>query len=268
MLSSCLTLPFKQFAIYGLYADRNIIIPFNQAAKILVSENGLGKTTVLNTLNAVLTRQFFKLTSLDFESIVLTFFDDKIIIYQSDLVPIEKEETLLAISEKINRLVQEKVLYFPAHRQMKANLNDFLASPNDLFFQEAMNLKPFIKVCNRYLVDKQLVYYDNSSELEMVLTKNNRPITLEKLSFGEKQIISIFSKLYLTVSSKNIVIFDEPELSISMEWQKMLLPDVLNSPQCQGVIAATHSPFIFNNDLNVNTVDLNEYIEDIYYVES
>jgi hypothetical protein len=48
-----------------------------------------------------------------------------------------------------------------------------------------------------------------------------------------------------------------------MEWQKMLLPDVLKSPQCHDVIAATHSPFIFYKDLNVYTVALNEYIEEI-----
>ena len=43
----------------------------------------------------------------------------------------------------------------------------------------------------------------------------------------------------------------------------MLLPDVLNSPQCHGVIAATHSPFIFDNNLITCTVALNEYIEEI-----
>ena len=145
---------------------------------------------------------------------------------------------------------------------MEENLNDFPVLSTDLL-QSGIDIKAFVNVCNRYLVDKQFVYHDNSVEIEIILTKNNRPITLEKLSAGEKQIISIFSRLYLTVSPKNIVIFDEPELSISIEWQQMLLPDVVNCPQCQGIIAATHSPFIFNNDLNVKTVDLNEYIEDI-----
>ena len=51
-------LPITQFAIYGLYGERNIVIPFNRPAKILVSENGVGKTTVLKALYAVLMCQF------------------------------------------------------------------------------------------------------------------------------------------------------------------------------------------------------------------
>lgn len=48
-------------------------------------------------------------------------------------------------------------------------------------------------------------------------------IDLIQLSSGEKQIVSIFSKLYLESDEKSIIIIDEPELSLSLEWQKMLL---------------------------------------------
>jgi len=147
-----------------------------------------------------------------------------------------------------------------------STVEDFFSNTVQIYHQQQKKqnaIKAFINVCNPYLFDKQFVYNDKQIKIELVLTKNDRPITLEKLSSGEKQIVSIFSKLYLVSSKKNIVIFDEPELSISMEWQKRLLPDVLESPQCHGVIAATHSPFIFDNDLNVYTVALNEYIEEI-----
>jgi hypothetical protein len=147
-----------------------------------------------------------------------------------------------------------------------STVEDFFSNTVQTYRQEQKKqnaIKAFINVCNRYLVDKQFVYNDKQVEIDIVLTKNDHPITLEQLSSGEKQIVSIFSKLYLGSSPKNVVLFDEPELSISMEWQKMLLPDVLNSPQCHGVIAATHSPFIFDNDLITYTVALNEYIEEI-----
>jgi len=46
-----------------------------------------------------------------------------------------------------------------------------------------------------------------------------------------------------------MVLIDEPELSLSLDWQRQILPDVLKAPTCQQVIAITHSPFIFDNEL-------------------
>ena len=81
------------------------------------------------------------------------------------------------------------------------------------------------------------------------------------LSSEEKQIISIFSKIYLSDRDKRfIVLFDEPELSLSMLWQKQLLPDIVNSNKCDFLLAVTHSPFIFDNELDKYAVGLSEYI--------
>lgn len=74
---------------------------------------------------------------------------------------------------------------------------------------------------------------------------------LDKLSSGEKQIISIFTRLYLDLDNSKpyAIFFDEPELSLSMEWQKKLLQDIAETDQCEFLLAATHSPFIFENKL-------------------
>ena len=62
--------------------------------------------------------------------------------------------------------------------------------------------------------------YDVHSLSLNVYDKNDRVIDLEWLSSGEKQIISIFSKVYLECVSPCIFIIDEPELSLSIEWQR------------------------------------------------
>lgn len=54
--------------------------------------------------------------------------------------------------------------------------------------------------------------------------------------------------------------FDEPELSLSIEWQKMLLPDIIDSGKCKFLLAVTHSPFIFDNDLDLNAYDLDTFV--------
>ena len=76
------------------------------------------------------------------------------------------------------------------------------------------------------------------------------------LSSGEKQIVSLFSKLYLESAKKCILLIDEPELSISMKWQKMLLPDIMRSGNCRLLLTVTHSPFIFDNEFDNDAHDM------------
>lgn len=61
-------------------------------------------------------------------------------------------------------------------------------------------------------------------------------------------MISLFAKLYL-YSGEKVILVDEPELSLSIDWQRHILIDVLRSPYCKQIIAITHSPFVFDNEL-------------------
>lgn len=76
----------------------------------------------------------------------------------------------------------------------------------------------------------------------------NRQIPLNALSSGEKQMISLMAKMYLYDKEK-LVLIDEPELSLSIDWQRRILPDISGAPLCRQLIAITHSPFVFENDL-------------------
>jgi energy-coupling factor transporter ATP-binding protein EcfA2 len=124
-------------------------------------------------------------------------------------------------------------------------------------------LQNFTEVCNRYLGDKMIKYNEGSVSVQVVRRKNATPVEMESLSSGEKQIISIFAKLYLQKHDSYAVFFDEPELSLSMEWQRTLLPDIINSGMCEFLFSTTHSPFIFENDFEQHTVDLAEYIREL-----
>ena len=106
------------------------------------------------------------------------------------------------------------------------------------------------------------MFYDESKiDIYIKSDITGQKIHLSKLSSGEKQIISMFSKIYLSSSKKRfMVLFDEPELSLSMKWQKILLPDIMNSGKCDFLLAVTHSPFIFDNELDKYAVGLNEYV--------
>jgi len=66
----------------------------------------------------------------------------------------------------------------------------------------------------------------------------------------------------LESSEEFILLFDEPELSLSIEWQKLLLPDILKSGKCRLLLAVTHSPFIFDNELDLNANDLDIFVRE------
>lgn len=111
-------------------------------------------------------------------------------------------------------------------------------------------IKNFARVTNGYLEDKEVRYNESKVEIKILNKRSGQEMPLDKLSSGEKQIISIFSRLYLEDSSPVAILFDEPELSLSMEWQRKLLQDIVDSDKCIFLLAATHSPFIFDNNLD------------------
>ena len=134
------------------------------------------------------------------------------------------------------------------------------------YYQNKINLiTNFIDKCNKYLIDKFIQFSEKSETLQIVMNKkyendNEENYNLNIMSSGEKQIISLFSRLYFDLNIPGLIIIDEPENSLSIEWQRNLLPDMFSTPNCDYIIAATHSPFIFDNELNIHTVALSEYI--------
>lgn len=84
---------------------------------------------------------------------------------------------------------------------------------------------------------------------------------MDALSSGEKQMVSLFARLYLYPKQK-LVLIDEPELSLSIDWQQKILPDIVNAQLCRQVIAITHSPFIFDNELDAFATPLGLKIAD------
>lgn len=443
----------KSFAINGLFGFKDVAIPFDKEAVILIAENGSGKTTILNTLYYSISCKFDKLSTVEFESVVLEFtsgasveikksdlnswydadiFDTWSVLKSSlpleinrwqresrksslfesarrrmlefliedtgripskdlsslveewDLIrgekKIEQKSKIDTIRATIKENLKESVLYFPTYRRIEEDLknlgyedesferlsrgegegkliqfgmNDvidrfdeikttiknsalnlfskltgeiltqfiegieitqemrdsiqpdtlnivlsrvgennisksdrnkieelvssgkinsdeqysqlvyFLSKLVGLYEQQKEkdnSINQFATICNEYLNKKGIVYDEAKVEISIIQTRNNNPIDIKNLSSGEKQIISLFSRIYLESSEDFILLFDEPELSLSIEWQKLLLPHILKSGKCKLLLAATHSPFIFDNELDLNANDLDTFV--------
>lgn len=120
----------------------------------------------------------------------------------------------------------------------------------------------FADVCNKYLSGKEMVYNDKESSLYVRLP-SGRQLPLRSLSSGEKQIVSLFSHLYLREVGNVYLIIDEPELSLSVAWQQQLLPDILDTEKCKFLAAVTHSPFVFRNKLDPYAEDIATFITEV-----
>lgn len=182
---------------------------------------------------------------------------------QIDLIFARIDEKILDKKDKV--LLKERIGNIVDPNNITASdkiILHFVAKLYNLYKDQIEREKPvtkFLEVCNKYLVNKKIQYLTNSYELKVISETRNIPISLESLSSGEKQIVSIFAHLYLSANMRYFLIIDEPELSLSVPWQQNFLTDISNSDLCDGLVAVTHSPFIYDNDLVAFTCSINQF---------
>lgn len=185
------------------------------------------------------------------------------------------------VASVLNR-IDESILT----KEQKKHVNDVIhsarsnSSPSDhsmiifhyflklLQFQALLNEKEssiskFCSLCSEYIDDKQFIY--NATNFTFSITPkdekdNTNLIELSDLSSGEKQIVSLFSHLYLSGLKSYFVLIDEPELSLSVQWQRRFLTDIRKGGFCAGLVAVTHSPFIYDNELKPYARSLGEFV--------
>ena len=137
-----------------------------------------------------------------------------------------------------------------------------------LAFQESLQkreqqISSFCALCSEYMVDKQFVYDSSNFSFKIASKSGDQAewnVEFSDLSSGEKQIVSLFSHLYLSGQEHFFVLIDEPELSLSVPWQRRFLKDIRRGAFCAGLVAATHSPFTYDNELKPFAHSLGEFI--------
>lgn len=107
-------------------------------------------------------------------------------------------------------------------------------------------MKLFIDILNRRnrVTMKTLKY--SSTGLKLTVDGNELP--LDCLSSGEKNDLIMFYNLIFNSEKGGLVLIDEPEISLHIEWQEEYLDCLLNICEMNGLqaIVATHSPNIVN----------------------
>lgn len=93
--------------------------------------------------------------------------------------------------------------------------------------------------------------FDNDANIKV--SKNNTNIEFEKLSSGEKRIILLF--LYVVFSKEKIILIDEPEISLSLNYQNKFVNDIIKLSNGKKIMMATHAPYIYD-DCKANGFEL------------
>ena len=158
---------------------------------------------------------------------------------------IESDEIYNENRGELRRFLSQLLKVYAQRRDDEAAIERFTNVVNSYLCPEGDDPSATIKSEKRLTFDKVKL------EVKVKSRIRTREIKFGNLSSGEKQLVSIFARLMLDPRRKYLVLVDEPELSLSLEWQQRLLPDICSAPNFTQLVAITHSPFIFDNEFSM-----------------
>ena len=130
-------------------------------------------------------------------------------------------------------------------------------------------LSDYIDDINKFFKDTgKEMYLEDETELRIKSIRYLNNLKLEELSSGEMELLILITKIYFSSNQNSVIIFDEPEKSLHIEWQVLLGDFFKNFSEKYSetqLIVATHSPFIIQeiNDKNIISINKELNIENI-----
>ncbi|WP_455667397.1 AAA family ATPase [Phocaeicola sp.] len=234
----------------------------NDDVNILVGINGCGKTTLLNLISDYYTGQKPKKNVA--ESVSGTDISSPVTYIRSFDIPANaKKKTESMLLQELKYIINQngegtsffdyrmKLLNFPEEAgNIQQRIDKFFQLINSLFEETGKEI--MIDPQNNILVFSIKGTGKFLSVNEKRLTVNGQFITigtdkiqLDQLSSGEKQMLLILTTVFLQEEKPNILLMDEPEISLHISWQDRLIEMIRQlNPNCQ-LILTTHSPNIF-----------------------
>ena len=249
----------EQFQIKNMWGRVDLSwSQINPDVNILVGINGCGKTTLLNLISDYYGGQKIKKSLAT--SVRGTNIDSPVTYIRSFDVPANaKKRTESILLQELKHVINQngegtsffdyrmKMLNYPEHAAIiRERIEKYFQLVNSLFEETGKTIT----------IDPQnntLVFSINGA------APGHEKIRLEQLSSGEKQILLILTTVFLQEEKANILLMDEPEISLHISWQDRLIELIRQlNPNCQ-LILTTHSPNIFANGWEDKIV----FIEDL-----
>lgn len=259
----------KHIEIQKFWNKYQINWTLDPQVNILFGFNGSGKTTLLNSIKSVLHNGDippFIILELNNINIFFSNNTNKFIDYfnqsnnqlDADLYEIQYQTistfdiTIFSEKGKTSPLYQtlQTLVYgdgtsytnhFEKYRSKRLDLLDEGKKEEADKIED--NIQLFYQIVNEFFAvsGKQIRF----KEQKMFFENGDKKIELEQLSSGEKQLLIILLNVLLQDKQPYILLMDEPEISLHITWQQILIEKILElNPNCQ-LIIATHSPSVF-----------------------
>lgn len=243
---------------------------------IIVGQNGFGKTTMLNLIKSVLTKddKFCKLLKAKV-SIRTTAgemsFDGKQMTHKPNFggfesvdcfhyvntfdVPASKKSTLSQLGISLDSVLYQRTPTIFSFSDYRLGMLKDLKTA----MQKQERIDKFFEMINMLFAStgKQI---DIDDKNRIIFRKGHLIIEMERLSAGEKQILLLLFTLFLMEDKPNVLLLDEPEISLHVEWQDRLITMMHElNPNCQ-IIMTTHSPNIFADGWEDKLIFINDLV--------
>ncbi|MDV0445530.1 hypothetical protein MmiAt1_11130 [Methanimicrococcus sp. At1] len=142
---------------------------------------------------------------------------------------------------------------------LKVYLEDF-DEKYKVYEEFISKLKLYTDIINSKLHFKELKFSSEKGLVVVEIDGDKKEIPLSDLSSGEKHEIILFYDLIFESKPNMLLLIDEPEISLHVEWQRNFMKDMVEIAKTVTnlkIIVATHSPQIISNYRNLQ-IDLGE----------
>lgn len=266
---------------HNMFKDFNIGFDNDNKALpiiVLAGINGTGKTTILEYINDFVknlstnNKSFIKFDRYDEE-------EDKTVIetlnYESSLKEYKIGSRLVEQEAPIKQYFENNIIYLPTdtHHNIKPieniiteYLKQVVWEDNNTPQEAYIEIKGFINsIFDEFSIN---ISFDSLDKNEKVIftNKNGDKFPLNKISTGEKTLLSKAFYLFIQNIRDKVILIDEPELSLHPSWQSKILKlyeKFAEEYNCQ-IILSTHSPHIIasakNEYLRILQIDENNNI--------
>ena len=209
----------------------------NPDVNILIGINGSGKTTLFNIIDSIMMADVKRLRIYGV-GVKITI-DDYTVDFQQKMTAGELKTALRNVK-------YQKISTF------------------DVPFRDRPKAKTLFETVDRLFAKTQKTIQIDPHTNHLIFIDDGEVIPLYKLSSGEKQLLLILMRVFLMEEQPYILLMDEPEISLHIEWQYKLFEEIRHlNPNCQ-IITSTHSPSLFGDGWGDKLV----FVEDLIKVKS
>lgn len=253
----------KSIEIDSLWSGRkHILWELKEGVNVLSGVNGIGKSTILNNMVKILRHKSnsSEYVNGDIPGIKVTFEPEDSTMANYDIIR-SFDSTMLS-GNVLQKVADGRVrseldwqLYELQRRYLNYQVNignkmiALLSSQDPQARDAAMDVSKtktrFQDMVDSLFVDTYKKIDRNCNELQFI--QYNEKLSLYQLSAGEKQLLVILLTVLLEDGQPYVLLMDEPEISLHVEWQQKLVTIIRElNPNAQ-IILTTHSPAVIMN---------------------